>query len=128
MTIEVVQHIPAFVNREDPPARIVAETQAKLLAHPAIAAWREDPGFYRFSLSNDDGYRPLLMAEFNEGRNWWVVGYITVGREYLTLPEWKPVKDEPDEPYVCPRCGAQSYHPKDKAERYCARCHQFETP
>lgn len=28
--------------------------------------------------------------------------------------------------YVCPRCGARSYHPKDAAERYCGRCHLFE--
>lgn len=28
--------------------------------------------------------------------------------------------------YVCPRCGAMSHHPEDAAERYCARCHQFE--
>jgi NADH pyrophosphatase NudC (nudix superfamily) len=30
--------------------------------------------------------------------------------------------------YVCPRCGTRSYHPTDKAEGYCARCHQFEAP
>jgi hypothetical protein len=27
--------------------------------------------------------------------------------------------------YVCPRCGARSYHPRDAAERYCGRCHLF---
>ena len=28
--------------------------------------------------------------------------------------------------YVCPRCGARSYHPMDVSERYCVRCHLFE--
>lgn len=26
---------------------------------------------------------------------------------------------------ICPRCGAISYHPKDKEEGYCGRCHAF---
>jgi ribosomal protein S27AE len=26
---------------------------------------------------------------------------------------------------ACPRCGAVSYSPRDVAERYCGRCHQF---
>jgi hypothetical protein len=29
--------------------------------------------------------------------------------------------------YTCPRCGATSQHPDDEANRYCARCHQYET-
>jgi hypothetical protein len=91
MIIEVVQHIPAFVDLDDPPERIVADTEAALLAHPTLMRWQDDPGFYRFSVSVA-GHRPLLMAEFKKGREWWVIGYITVGREYLTLPEWEPVR------------------------------------
>ena len=26
---------------------------------------------------------------------------------------------------TCPRCGAESVHPQDIAERYCGRCHHF---
>jgi hypothetical protein len=91
MTIEIVEHRPAFVDIDKPRERIVAETQAALLADPRITRWRDDPGFHRFSLSQA-GHRPLLMAEFKKGREWWVVGYITVGREYLTLPTWEPVR------------------------------------
>lgn len=29
------------------------------------------------------------------------------------------------EPFVCPRCGAVSHHPTDKAEGYCGRCHDW---
>lgn len=27
--------------------------------------------------------------------------------------------------FTCPRCGAVSYHPTDRAEGYCARCHDY---
>jgi len=30
--------------------------------------------------------------------------------------------------YECPRCGAVSYNPRDAAERYCVRCHEFAEP
>jgi hypothetical protein len=30
------------------------------------------------------------------------------------------------EPYRCPRCGAVSHNPRDKAEGYCGACHVFE--
>jgi predicted RNA-binding Zn-ribbon protein involved in translation (DUF1610 family) len=28
--------------------------------------------------------------------------------------------------YACPRCGAVSFNPNDRRERYCGRCHQFD--
>jgi hypothetical protein len=52
------------------------------------------PLFYRFSVSQ----RPdqiVLMAEFDEGNSWWVVGYIELNNEndqsiINKLPKWKP--------------------------------------
>ena len=29
--------------------------------------------------------------------------------------------------YACPRCQALTYNPTDIANRYCGRCHRFET-
>ena len=29
------------------------------------------------------------------------------------------------DPFVCPRCGFVSHHPKDKEYGYCVRCHVF---
>ena len=26
---------------------------------------------------------------------------------------------------TCPKCGAVSHNPRDVAERYCGRCHEF---
>jgi hypothetical protein len=31
----------------------------------------------------------------------------------------------PEGPFVCPKCGRTSYHPKDREERYCGACHVF---
>jgi len=47
--------------------------------------------FYRFSLSkmnNSKNYTGLLMAEYNEGKKWHVVGYL---KDLVDLPEWKAV-------------------------------------
>lgn len=30
-----------------------------------------------------------------------------------------------EQPFVCPRCGAESFNPNDIRERYCGRCHVF---
>jgi hypothetical protein len=29
------------------------------------------------------------------------------------------------DPFTCPRCKAESHHPKDKQHGYCGRCHDF---
>lgn len=30
-----------------------------------------------------------------------------------------------EDPFVCPKCGATSYHPMDKQQGYCCACHEF---
>jgi hypothetical protein len=43
-----------------------------------IRSWRDNPGFYRFSMAPPTlgAQSALLMAEFHEGREWWVVAYL----------------------------------------------------
>lgn len=41
------------------------------------------PGFFRYSKSGD-----CLMAEFNEGYKWWVVGCLKFP-EWVNLPKWE---------------------------------------
>jgi hypothetical protein len=52
-----------------------------------IRSWRRDPAFYRFSLSlkRGDGGRPLLMAEFDGGKIWYVVGRLSEPLEGLSM-------------------------------------------
>jgi hypothetical protein len=81
--IKVVQHVPGFVSGVEPNVAQVATT-ADLLALPWIKQYekRGDPPFFRFSQS--DG---LLMAEYGDGKKWWVVARLS--GDPVDLPEWK---------------------------------------
>jgi hypothetical protein len=91
--IRLVQHIPNFVDGVDPKI-VTCGSQTELLAVPWVAHYangeliarngevRRRP-FWGYSLSDD-----RLMAEYDEGRHWWVIGTITDGREMLDLPKW----------------------------------------
>lgn len=43
-------------------------------------------GFYRLSMVRSDGKR-TLMAEYNEGKSWYVIGFFD--KDVPELPEWK---------------------------------------
>lgn len=100
--IRLVEHIPGYADGCTP--RIVkAATVEEFYAHPLL--WHHSDGeiiarsgevrrrpFYRFSLSSDYGQNHL-MAEYDEGRHWRVVGTITHGLEQLVLPQWKTHPD-----------------------------------
>jgi ribosomal protein S27AE len=50
---------------------------------------------------------------------------IAAAREYFQVVE---VVDSAPPCYRCPRCGAISFNPHDREQKYCGRCHQFEDP
>lgn len=74
----------------------VADDTDELLATNFIARWGEHPGFHRFSLSHENQEPPFnLMAEYNEGKEWWVVALLwPEHNNELTLPDWEPRRDE----------------------------------
>lgn len=78
---KIKQHIPGYVAGVK---RRVAEfeTLEQLLDIPWVKLMKDRPGFHRFSLSGD-----RLMAEFQQGRLWFVVGYLDEPVE--GLPVWK---------------------------------------
>lgn len=97
MMAKIVQHIPTSVERMGEPApRVEFETYEELIEIDFVKEymgnppWRNLRIFHRFSLG-ENGKK--LMAEYNEGRNWWVVGYLSKDHG-LDLPEWKPKKKE----------------------------------
>lgn len=78
---EIRQHVPGFVDGVEP--NVVAfDTLEQLLAIPFVKRWTDSERFYRLSV-NDEVY---LIAEFNGGREWWVVGYLRDPVPFL--PEW----------------------------------------
>jgi hypothetical protein len=60
------------------------------------------PKFHRFSIGSEVASSPLysgwmttLMAEYREGREWWVVAYLWPEdrSELNSLPKWEPIYD-----------------------------------
>jgi hypothetical protein len=53
-----------------------------------IASWKEHTDFYKYSISRNQ----WLMAEFKEGREWWVIGYFheVYNDVQLWFPIWIP--------------------------------------
>lgn len=95
--MRVLQHIPSFSDSEG--VKTYVFTPAELAQRPFIRSWTEDPGFYRFSVHRNYWANPsdkcdqmhLLLAEFKEGKEWWVVAYLS-GEDALEIlvdyPEW----------------------------------------
>lgn len=83
-TNKFIQHMPSYVEADR--FEYAFDKQEELLNHPWIKEWSKDEGFHRYSLSNQ-----LLIAEFEQGKKWWVLGYIK-HPEYIDLPVWEPKK------------------------------------
>lgn len=85
MSNTVRQHIPGFLTGHEP---VVAEfdTLEELLAVPFVAHWKSNPGFHRFSMNVEVGLS-YLMAEYHNGKEWWVVGYLS--GSIPGLPRWE---------------------------------------
>ena len=50
-----------------------------------------DPRFHKFSKSTPSEDTTILMAEYEEGKVWWVVGYLSDADEIVKeLPLWVP--------------------------------------
>lgn len=65
-------------------------TTEELLAIPFVARFRELWCFHRYSICREHPSLLMLMAELNEGRMWWVIGYLS--EDSLDLPIWKPMR------------------------------------
>lgn len=87
--IHVRQYVPMFVEGVVPEVVDVPDTNA-LLALPWVEARREGFDFYRFSESPYGSDVRLLMAEYKQGKRWWVVAYLE--GDATTLPTWEPVE------------------------------------
>lgn len=67
-----------------------------LLNRDFVANFANRFDFYRFSIGSSvetpTGAMCTLMAEYKEGREWWVVAYLwpEYSEELAALPKWKP--------------------------------------
>lgn len=81
------QHVPPFVEGGNPKTAKFKSLSA-LLRVPWVAKWAADASFHRFSVNNRIRQQPLLMAEFENGSVWYVVGFLT--EVPAGLPVWEP--------------------------------------
>jgi hypothetical protein len=62
----------------------------ELVNLPFVKSMANRENFYRFSITTDKTKK--LMAEYNEGGEWWVVGFLS--ETIAELPEWSPQKND----------------------------------
>jgi hypothetical protein len=84
---EIRQHIPSFIDGVDP-LTIPFETVAELLDIPFVKNFIDGMAwpFYRFSFCPDIS---ALMAEYQLGQHWFVVGFIRDPLPGEPLPIWQ---------------------------------------
>ena len=84
----IKQHIPNFVSGIEPETHEWT-TLPELLSIPFVARFRDDYSFEHFAFS-PSGDHWLLMAVYEGGHRWWVVGYLDeLPREEGLIP-WHP--------------------------------------
>lgn len=78
----IKRHRPSyFTGFEDQIVKF--DTVDELLQIGFVANFASQENFFRFSVTDEN-----LMAEYNEGYTWWVVGWFEQPIE--GLPQWKP--------------------------------------
>lgn len=88
----LIQHRPGFGDGYEPAGwkakKIEFKNYEEFISDPWMKELQEKEGFYRFSV--DDDY---LIAEFNEGKDWIIVGGFFDAWEVMRkLPKWEPKK------------------------------------
>jgi hypothetical protein len=102
MTGKIKQYRPSFFSgfeNEDIEFNSVEELLAiDWVKNFANESNQPQPKFHQFSISElehpSDELKYLLMAEYKEGTEWYVVGYINATEIINTLPTWKPKESE----------------------------------
>ena len=87
---EIIQHIPNFCSGIEPDEKTFS-TKEELLDVWFVKNYTESPGFFRMEIDRDND-RNTLMAIYNGGKTWWVVGFIFGDVSFLDLKEWGRAK------------------------------------
>ena len=78
------RHFPNFVDISEKPEWIDFETTDDLLGLYVVRKFENDRNFSHFAISGN-----ILMAVYNDGLEWWVVGFIK-DPSTIDLPKWEP--------------------------------------
>ena len=91
--MKIKENIPGFVDGASP-RQADFNTKEELLELDFVKSWSRGKGFHRFSLTDYGAGFKLLMAEFDGGKRWYVVGFIYPGETTLDFPEWDQEADD----------------------------------
>jgi hypothetical protein len=85
----IKQHIPNFASGIEPDV-LDFSTKDELLKIWFVESYSKDPDFSSFALSDYVEGVVLLMAIYDKGKRWRVIGYITGENIYsLDFKKWK---------------------------------------
>lgn len=86
--IKLIQHIPGFARGYPVEEHLVAHVvNAEYLKEVSfVNKWTKHKEFYQLSIARGCGTYEL-MVELQEGREWWVLGFLD--RDVPELPTWK---------------------------------------
>jgi hypothetical protein len=77
----ITQHVLPYIEGVEP-KKAEFDSLEQLLEVDWVKSWKDRQGFHRFSVNKNK-----LMAEYMQGRLWYVVGFIKEPIE--GLPTWK---------------------------------------
>lgn len=81
----ITQYRPAYFEGFENET-VQFENLDEVFGIPWVKKFANDANFYRFSISENH-----LMAEYRDGREWWVVGKFLDPN--VALPKWAPVNE-----------------------------------
>lgn len=97
---QIIQYRPAYVTGFENQTRTFGSLN-ELLNIDWVDRFRKlpngqiDPSFHKYSISKHSdykGYEYTLMAEYKDGKEWWVIGYLDESPTLHELPKWVPNK------------------------------------
>lgn len=98
---QIIQYRPAYFSGFENQTKAFTNL-AELLNIEFVDNFRKlpngqiNPQFHQYSISphsSHKGYEYTLMAEYKDGKEWWVIGYLDESSIIHELPTWKPNKN-----------------------------------
>lgn len=88
-------HRPGFIDADDAPPELAFDTLDELLAMDWVKGFSEHEHFNHYALGlhqtmfRGDKGEHHLMGVYKDGKEWWVIGYLSENATRLGLPIWK---------------------------------------
>jgi hypothetical protein len=89
---KITQHYPNFCEGFKAKTKSF-ESLEELLSIKWVDKFSQRPNFHQFSISKYSdvkGKEYILMAEYDNGNSWFVVGYLDDSKIIEDLPVWEP--------------------------------------